>query len=282
MKKFLIFCFLCSLTLTSFALSVGDTFIKYSRFWQNQLTLNILSDGISALGVDFDLTDHRDREGKIYAFRVPFTFKFHLFDLSLEPFFYPNTNNDAWAYGGSITIKGLLRDNEIDNTSSLGYLKASFANQKMNILRTTAPLHKENFRQFAFEGGLNLNFSNLFVFDLSGNIFNYPDNVKNVVAFNGIMNQSEMGNLGTIDYVLALPDFSVGGGITWLSAENNAKSFISYRYISYEEDLTAHSVMVNTMIPVSENVIVALTYNHLFETHRTNRDLFGVGINYLF
>ena len=282
MKKFLVFCLFCGLVSSSFAISVGDTFIKNSRFWQNKFSLNFFSGDTALAGLEFDFTEHRDIEEHILAFRAPFMLNFPLVDFVFEPFFYPNTNNDTWAYGGSVTIKGILRDNEITNTSSLGYLKASFANQSANITRTVSPLNKENFRQLTFEGGLNLNFSNLFVFDLGGNIFNYPDNVDNVITFNGVMNQQEMGNLGTIDYVLALPRFSAGGGITWLSSENNAKSFISYRYIGYEQNLTTHSVMVNTMIPVDNNVIVTLTYNHLFETHKTNRDLFGVGINYLF
>ena len=282
MKKFLTFCLFLGLTLSSFAFSVGDTFIQNSRFWQNKFSLDIFSNNLTVIGLEFDLTEHKYVEDKIYAFRTPFIFQFPFIDFVIEPFFYPNTNNDAWAYGGSISIKGLLRDNTIANTSSLGNLKAALANQKANIIRKATPINKEDFRQFAFEGGLNFNFSDLFIFDLSGNIFTYPDNVKDVITFNGIMNQQEIANLGTIDYVLSLPSFSVGGGITWLSMENNAKSSISYRYIGFEEDLTTHSVMVNTMIPLNETLIITLIYNHLFETHKTNRDLFGVGINYLF
>jgi len=282
MKKFLIFCLFCSLALPVFAISVGDTFIKNSRFWQNKLSINMFSGDVALAGFEFDLTKHRDINGHIYSFRVPLMFNSPLVDFVLEPFFYPNTNNDAWAYGGSLTIKGILRDDEINNTSSSGYIKASFANQKVNIARETIPLQKDDFKQFAFEGGVNFNFSDLFIFDFIGNIFKYTDNTDDILTFNGIMNQNEMGNLGTIDYVLALPSFSAGGGITWLSTENNAKSFISYRYIEFEHNLSTHSVMLNTMIPVDKSIIITFTYNHLFETHRTNRDLFGVGINYLF
>lgn len=281
MKKLLCFCLFCSLGVSGFAFSFGDTFIKNSRFWQNRVSLDILSGSDVLAGVEFEIIDHRDVENKIYAFRVPMMLKFDMVDFTFEPFFYPNTNNDASAYGGELTVKGVIRDNQITNNSSYGYLRASYANQNANVQRAGI-VNKENFRQFVFEGGLNFNFGDMYNFDIGGNIYNYPDNVKTVDAFGGIMNQGEIGNIGTIDYVLALPSFSAGGGMTWLSTENNAKSSISYRYISYEKDLTAHSVMLKTTIPLDNNLLITLIYNHLFETHRTNRDLFGLGFNYLF
>ena len=159
---------------------------------------------------------------------------------------------------------------------------ANFANQNANITRIGGTNEKENFRQFAFEGGLNFNFQNLFNFDINGNIYTYPDEVKNIAAFGGIMNQNEIANLGTIDYVLNLPHYSIGGGITWLSTETNAKSSLSYKYVNYENDLKTHSVMIQTKVPLEQHLILTLIYNHLFETHGKNRDLFGVGLNYLF
>ena len=96
------------------------------------------------------------------------------------------------------------------------------------------------------------------------------------------MNQNEMADLGTIDYVLNLPHFSAGGGITWISPENNTKTFLSYKYINYEQNLIAHSLMLKTIIPISQNLLATLIYNHVFERHHTNKDLFGVGLNYLF
>lgn len=281
MKRFLFFCLFCSLSLSSFAFSVGDFFFKNSRFWQNRVSLDILSGNDVLAGMEFDIVSHRDIENKIYAFRVPLMLKFNMVDFTFEPFFYPNTNNDASAYGGKLTVRGVIRDNQITNNSSQGYLKAAYAVQSANVERLGL-VNKEDFKQLVFEGGLNFNFGGFYNFDIGGNIFNYPDNVKEVGAFGGIMNQAEVGNLGTIDYVLALPQFSVGGGITWLSTESNAKSSVSYRYIDYEKDLSAHSIMVKTIVPVDEKVLITLIYNHLFETHRTNRDLFGAGINYLF
>ena len=280
MKKLLCFCLFCTLGLSGFAFSFGDLFIQNSRFWQNTVALDVLSGSDVLAGLEFDLVEHRDLDDKIYAFRVPLMLKFSFLDLNFEPFFYPKSN-DAYAYGGKVTLKGVIRDDDINNNSSQGYLKFAYANQNADVERLGIT-DKENFRQFVFEGGLNFNFGDLYNFDISGNIFTYPDNVKNVDAFGGIMNQREIGKLGTIDYVLPLVRFSAGGGITWLSTENNAKSSVSYRYIGYEQDLTAHSVMAQTTIPLEDNLLVTLIYNHLFETHRTNRDLFAIGVNYLF
>ena len=278
-KLFCLFIFF-GLSISSFAFSAGDLFIKNSRFWQNRLSFEILTNSTVSTGLNFNLTDHKARKDNIYSFHLPFDIKTNFVDFIIEPFFYPNTN-DANAYGSNFTISGILRENDIENSYVRGYLKAAFANQRANITRTGSS-NKENFKELVFEGGLTYNLANIFNFDINGNIFTYKDGVKDIVNFGGIMNQRDVSDLGTIDYVLNLPLYSVGGAITWLSTENNAKSSISYKYINYEQNLIAHSVMVQTIIPVNPNFLVNLIYNHLFESQGTNRDLFGIGLNYLF
>ncbi len=281
MKKIFYLFIFCTLSLNSFAFSVGDVFIKNSRFWQNKLSLEILTNDDVSTGLNFSLTDHKYRKENIYSFYLPIMMKTNFVDFIVEPFFYPNTNNDASAYGANLLIKGMLQENEIDSSYVMGYLKAAFANQKANIDRTGTPV-KENFKEFVFEGGLNYNLANIFSFDINGNIFTYKDKVKDIINFGGVMNQRDIADLGTIDYVLNFPLYSVGGAMTWISNDNNAKSSISYKYINYEQNLIAHSVMVQTVIPVNSNFLVNFIYNHLFENHGVNRDLFGVGLNYLF
>ena len=281
MKKLLLLFIFCSLALKSFAFSAGDLFIKNSRFWQNQFSLDILGESLISSGLIVNLTDYKDRDDKIYAFYIPFIFRFPVFDVTINPFWYPQANN-AQAFGGSIQLEGILRNDEINNTYVKGYLQAAFANQKADIIRGINPKSKENFKQFAFEGGLNFNLANLYNFNLNGNIFTYPDNVKNISYFGGIMNQNDIANLGTIDYVLNFPEFSAGGSITWMSAENTTRTSISYKYINYEDNLITHSLMLQTIIPVSKQLMATLIYNHIFESHHNNRDLFGIGFNYLF
>ena len=281
MKRFLLLFIFCSLALKSFAFSAGDLFIKNSRFWQNQFALDILGESLISSGFIFNLTDYKDKDDKIYAFYAPFIFRFPVFDLTINPFWYPETN-DAQAFGGSVQIEGLLRNDEINSTYVKGYLQAAFANQKADIIRGITPRSKENFKQFAFEGGLNFNLANLYNFNLNGNVFTYPDDVKNISYFGGVMNQNDIANLGTIDYVLNFPEFSAGGSITWMSTENTTRTSISYKYINYEDNLIAHSLMLQTIIPISQKLMATLIYNHIFESHHTNRDLFGIGFNYLF
>lgn len=279
MKKLFLLCIFYSLALQSFAFSAGDLFIKNSHFWQNKLSLDILGQGNISAGLTFDLTDHKDIKDNIYAFHMPFMLKFLMLDLTIDPFWYPQSN-DAKAYGGSIKLQSFIRNDDISMNYVRGYLKAAFANQKANITRSTQ--NKENFKQFAFEGGFDFNLANLYVFNINGNVFSYPDKVKNITSFGGIMNQNDLADLGTIDYVLNFPEFSVGGGITWISNENNTRTNFSYKYINYEHNLINHSLMLQTLIPVSEKLIATLIYNHIFETHHKNKDLFGVGLNYLF
>ncbi len=279
-KLFCLFVF-CNLALTGFAFNLGDLFIKNSRFWQNEISASIFEGDTVSAGFIFDLTDYEGSNDKIYSFHLPFMLSFPIVDLTLVPFWYPDAN-EASAYGGSLKLEGILRSDDINNIYAGGYLKTAFANQKANMARGTSPLNKENFKQWAFEGGLNFNFANLYNFNINGNIFTYPDKVNDITAFGGIMNQNELADLGTIDYVLNLPRFSTGGSITWLSTENSTKTTLSYKYINYENDLIAHSVMIKTIIPITEKLVTTLIYNHLFEKHHTNRDLFGVGLNYLF
>lgn len=279
-KLFLLFIF-CNLVLQSFAFSAGDLFIKNSRFWQNKFSVDILGQSDISAGFTFDLTEHKDRKDNIYAFHIPFMLNFPMLDLTVVPFWYPESNS-ANAYGGSIKLEGLLRSDEINMTYVKGYFKTAFANQNTNIIRGVAPQNKENFKQLAVEGGIDFNLANLYVFNINGNVFSYPDKVKDITSFGGIMNQSELADLGTIDYVLNLPEFSVGGVITWISNENNTRTNFSYKYINYKNNLINHSLMLQTLIPVSENLIATLIYNHIFETHHKNKDLFGIGLNYLF
>ena len=279
-KLFLLFIF-CGMALQSFAFSAGDLFIQNSRFWQNKFSLDILGQGDVSAGFTFDITDHRDIEDNIYAFRIPFMLNFPTFDLTANPFWYPQSN-DASAYGGSVKLQSILRSDEINMTYVKGYFKAAFANQNANIARGLTPQSKENFKQLAFEGGLDFNLANLYNFSFNGNVFSYPDKVKDITSFGGIMNQSELADLGTIDYILNLPEFSLGGTITWISNENNTRTTLSYKYINYEQGLINHSLMLQTLIPMSENLIATLIYNHIFETHHKNKDLFGIGLNYLF
>ena len=146
MKKLLLFFIFCSISLQSFAFSAGDFFIQNSRFWQNKFSLDILGRSDISAGFTFDMTGHKDIKDNIYAFHVPFMLQFPMIDLTLNPFWYPSTNNSD-AYGGSIKLQGLIRDDEISMTSVRGYLNAAFSNQNTNISRGLAPQNKENFKK---------------------------------------------------------------------------------------------------------------------------------------
>ena len=144
MKKLFLLLLFCSLTLSGFAFSVGDLFIYNSRFWQNKISLDLFGESTFSAGATFTLTDHKDINDKIYAFRLPLMLKLSMMDFVFEPFIYPEAA-DAEAYGGSLTLNTLIKSDDISSTYVNCYLKASLAKQKAN------------FRQFAFETGLNFN-----------------------------------------------------------------------------------------------------------------------------
>ena len=96
------------------------------------------------------------------------------------------------------------------------------------------------------------------------------------------MNQTELADLGTLDYVLGLPSYSAGARIRWRSEANSADNFVSYRYINFHNTGIIHSVLVSSTVRMSNNFYLNLAYNHLFRAGMADTDLYSAGVTLKF
>ncbi len=279
MKK-LISIFIFVLTLTPvFAFSVADNYTHNSRFWRNSAAISFAPARQFFVGAEFDVTEHKDFDNHIYALRMPFGFTSDSLSIRAVPFFLPDNANGSWAYGGKLMFSSTIKMNEIDGTAAEGYLSAGIVSQKADVLKNGVLTEKDTFVQSAYEAGLVSNFFGVYLFNLSGSVYQYLSGLEGVKSIRGVFNQAELADLGTIDYMLGLPRASGGIKATWRSEENRAETFISYRYIDMHDDDPRHSLLMSTNVLVGAKASLRLSYNHVFIPNQTDSDIFGVGLS---
>lgn len=281
MKKLILIISLLIININLYAFDVADSHIYNSRFWKNSLSVSTRPSYNLLVGASFDITKHDNFDHHIYAVRVPIALRLWEADFLLQPFFYPNSSNDASAYGGKIQFGGMIKMDEVEQITTDMYISAAFASHKADVSRGGAVTQDDTFYQMAYELGVKYNFFKTYGFDISGNVFQYPSGITDVDGVAGVMNQQELADLGTLDYVLDLPKFSGGLKMLWNSPGNKATSFLSYRYIDFHKQSAIQSAMISTTVMVYSTLYVSLSYNHLF-IHGTDKDLFGGGIMFKF
>lgn len=260
----------------AFALEIADSYTHNSSFWKNNISVSVRPAYGIMVGAEFDLAEHKKFDNHIYAFRLPVTLRSNEYGFIFKPFYYPDNANGAKAAGAkAMFVAGVNRD-DIAQMSSQAFVGAGFAAQKADILKNGAVEQNKDFYQLAYEIGANYNFFDQYSFDISGNAYQYLSGINGVKDFGGVMNQQELADLGTLDYVLALPKGSAGLKIKWFSSINNSENYISYKYIDFFTQNAVHSVMLGSNLRVSENVYFNIAYNHLFESG-CDKDLYGGG-----
>lgn len=270
------FC-LAALTLPSFALDVSEHFTQNSRFWSNNVSVSARPAYYLSFGADFSITEHKHIDNHIYTFRLPIIFRTDSMGFTIIPFFNPDNANSAYAYGGKITFNTSVSRDEIDETSSKAYLGIGFGAQKADVLKNDVLTKKDSFYQLAYEAGVSYNFFNQYGFDMTANVFQYLSGIEGVKHVSGVMNQQDLADLGTLDYVLGLPKGSIGAKMSWKSAASNSDNYISYRYIDFNDESATHSLMLSSTLQIARSIFLNLAYNHLF-VPGTDRDIFGAGV----
>ena len=278
MKKLLIAALLIG-TASNFAFSfdIADSHTHNSSFWKNTLSFSVRPAYVLTLGAEFDISEHKKFVNNIYAFRLPVTVRSRGYGIIVKPFWYPDNANGAKAAGGKVILTAGVNNDDVEQTSSSAYIGAGFAAQKADIVKGATVKPQENFYQVAYEAGINYDFFNQYSFDITGNIFEYLSGISGVDDLRGVMNQQELADLGTLDYVLGLPKGSAGIKIKWFSAINKSENYISYKYINFYTQDAVHSLMFGSNLRLSSNVYLNIAYNHLFEKG-SNRDIYGGGI----
>jgi hypothetical protein len=261
----------------SFAFEVADNHTHNSSFWKNSVSISARPVYAVSLGAEFDISEHKKFDNHIYAFRLPVTLRSNDYGIIIKPFWYPDNANGAKAYGGKIMLVAGVNRDEVAQSSSQAYVGLGFGAQQADMVKSGAVELKKDFYQLAYEAGANYNFFGQYSFDITGNAYQYLSGIAGVESLRGIMNQQELADLGTLDYVLGLPRGSAGLKIKWASSVNNSENYISYKYIDFFTQDAVHSLMLGSNLRVSENVYFNIAYNHLFESG-SDKDVYGGGI----
>lgn len=260
-----------------FAFDIADNHTHNSSFWKNSSSISFRPSYAVGIGAEFDVAEHRKFDNNIYAVHIPFSIRTDSYGLLVKPFWYPNNANGAKAAGARVMLSAQVNKDEIDQNSTQAYLAAGFAAQKADMLKSGTLTEQKDFYQLAYEAGATYNFFDMYSFDLTGTIFEYLSGINGVKELSGVMNQQELADLGTLDYVLGLPKGAAGIKIKWHSSVNNSENYISYKYIDFYTQDAVHSLMLQSNLRIGSNVYFNIAYNHLFESGR-NRDLYGGGI----
>lgn len=273
-KIFLTFVFIIT-GISAFALEVAEGFTYNNSFWQNTISATQSLNYLMTIGFDFDLTEHDDVDNHIYTFSLPFAIRAEDFGLIFTPFIMPDNANGASAKGAKLSWTFGVKYDEVEQTSSHAFLSVGFADQNAYLQKKGQLPEKKNFYQLAYEGGLVLDYFNVYIFEISGNIFQYPSGISSVETFGGILDQQNIASLETFDYIYALPRGSAGLKIGWNSQESRSKNMLSYRFIEfYEKEISAyHSVKFQTTMMLNHRLSLILGYNHIFISSQKDKDI---------
>ncbi|MDR1124057.1 MAG: hypothetical protein LBL61_05660 [Elusimicrobiota bacterium] len=261
---------------------VSDTYTHSSAFWRNNISAYAQPAYALSLGAEFDLTEHKDFYNHIYALRLPVTLSTgDDTQFALRPFYYPDNANGASAWGALAAVKMLVNSDEVENSSTNAQLSLGYAAQKADVDKNGVLARNDDFRQLAYGLLVNFNYFDIYSFDVAGTVYQYISGIDGVQNVRGVMNQAELADLGTLDYVLGLPDYSAGVKIRWVSSASRSDNYISYRYIDTYNDGGAHLLVAAVMIDTGRDFFINFAYNHIFRAG-ADRDLYSAGIMYKF
>ena len=274
-KIFLIISFMI-FGISAKALDITEGFTYSKSFWQNTLSLSQDISYTTNIGFNFDLTEHDDISNHIYTFSLPLMVRLKSFGLLFRPFIIPDNANEASAKGAKVSWTFGIKYDEVEQTSSHVFLSLGFADQYAYVFKTGLPTQKDNFYQLVYDGGIVLDYFGAYLFEISGNMFQYLSGISSVEGVAGVLDQQNLASLDTLAYVLALPKGSAGLKITWNSQESRSENTLSYRFIDfYEKEMSAwHSLKFSSKIAVMDNLFINLVYNHLFISSQKDEDIF--------
>ena len=283
MRKIIFTFIFVILSIGAGAFEISETFTYNKNFWKNSFGFSQDIYYTMNAGFNFDLADSKDIPHHVYTFSFPLMFRGETVGLFVRPCFVPDTSNNASAYGAKLSWTCGLKYDEIENTSSNAFLSIGFAQQDAYITKTGGLTQRDNFYQLAYEGGIVLDFFKVYMFEISGSMFQYLSGISSVENVAGVLDQQNLADLGSFDYVLALPKGSAGTKIVWNSEASKSKNTLAYKFITFhDKDMPDnHSVVFSSDIMVNNNVVISLAYNHIFMSGKKDKDIFRGGISFL-
>lgn len=262
------------------ALEVSESFTYSNAFWQNSVSVSQNLNYMVNVGLNFDLTEHKNIEHHIYTFSLPLMASSENFVFLFKPFLIPDNANKASAFGAKASFSLAIKKDEVDNSFADAFFALGFASQDAYVNKTGLS-NKETFNQLAYEGGISLSYFNVYFFEISANRFEYLSGISSVESVAGVLDQQNIASLDTLNYVLNLPKGSIGTKIRWNSQSSQSISSLSYRFIEFQDkDISAqHSVLFSSMVMLGNNIYVNLAYNHIFISSQKDKDIFKAALS---
>ncbi len=264
------------------AATVSDTYTHSTRFWRNSVAADFDLGYQFSLGVEGDVLEHDDFARHVYILRAPLTWRTTIFDVTLKPFWSPDNANGSSFHGGRAAFSFVTDQNDVENSTTRTYVSVGYGAQKADVYKTSSAETDASYRQLAYEGGLILNSSDIYIITMSANIFQYLDGISDVQSVKTTMSQEELADLGSIDYTLGLPRGSAGIKMGWNSRESRSSNFISYRYVDMYNEPHFHTVMASSTVALNGWFALNITYNHIFMKEQSDRDIISGGVIFNF
>lgn len=229
----------------------------------------------------------------VYSVAVPVQFDLDLVKVNLTPFYYFKNKataagkdlnlDDTSAYGINTQFVMNLQTNEVEDLYTQAYFGISYANQKGTLSKSTEADSNQNFSEMAYTLGVRQNFFQAFTFHVAGTFYQYPDGIKDVTGFRGIMDQNDLAFTQSFDYNKQLGKYAISGRITRVWTETGSTLYGAYRYGEFYTAQPEHSYIVGNSFRIAETAKMDIAYNHLQTTSGHNkRDILFVNLGIFF
>ncbi len=288
MKKFLLL--LALLGMSSLLISAGEVTgvvdytgssdfnqVKARALWQFALNWSA--------GIEGKWADEDAFKKPVYEVKVPVVFETDLLSFHVSPFYYfenKSDHNTYNAFGVSSKLIFTLQEDSLNEEYSHVYLGAAFARQE-GVLWKGEDISNKYYSQTAYTLGLHKNFFRAFSFEGIATVFQYPDGIKGVDGWRGILDQQDLVSLQSYDIVHELPKYTAGARLTRLWADRRATVYVSYRFGEFYTADPEHSIALGNSFVLADRVQCDLAYNHLRTVHNKNkRDIFYAQLKFMF
>ncbi|WP_424245164.1 hypothetical protein Dip510_000238 [Elusimicrobium posterum] len=262
------------------AATVNNNFFINSRFIKDTFTVHAPVTNHFSAGAEVSYTDHDYFDDKIYTFALPVSHTSTYMQTVLKPF-YTHKADDLYAFGIKAHMLMNMSIDEGETVFMQAYISAAFANQKADLAYKDGTDTRENFKQLVYTLGVRRNFYNAFYFNMSGNIFQYPDGISHIGAVRSVLDQQELANMQTYDVIFNLPKYSLGASFS-RKFESSAVIYLSYNFTEYYTARGDHSIIIGNEFPIYKNISGDLAYNHIISVNNKKRDIYKAGFTVRF
>lgn len=233
-------------------------------------------------------TDEGGFKNPVQSVYLPLKLDISFMQFALTPFYYFKNDSTQGllqsyaAYGLQGQILFDLVADEINETQTQAFLGAGYVRQKGNVLSNDI-WKNEHFNQTAFSLGIRQNFYNTFLFQVAGEVYTYPDGISRVQAFQGMVDQKDLGFTQAYDVNRNLGKYTLSTRISRLWAEKHASLYAAYHYAELYTQRPEHSIIVGNSFALLANIQMDVAYNHLRNSsNRDKRDVFFVNLSISF